>query len=72
MEAKKKHIIQIPTSKNGNSITKARKRFLKEEEKQTKEKKDFTDLESSPRVSQQNKFASACWARYPLEVTKQQ
>ena len=55
MEAKKTFL----TSKNGNSITKTRRRFLKEEEKQNKNKKDFTDLKSSPRVSRQNKFESA-------------
>ena len=53
----KKHIIQILTSKNGNSITKTRRRFLKEEKEN--KKKDFTDLESSPRVSRQNRFESA-------------
>ena len=43
-----------------------------EEEKQNEQKKDFTDLESSPRVSRQNKFDSASFSAYPLELTKQQ
>ena len=33
--------------------------FWKKKKNRTKKKKDFTDLESSPRVSRQNKFASA-------------
>ena len=37
-----------------------------------KKKKDFTDLESSPRVSRQNKFNLASFSAYPLELTKQQ
>ena len=69
--AAKKHIIQIPTGLNGNSATNTRRRFLKEE-KQNEKKKDFTDLESSPRVSRQNKFKSASISAYPLELTKQQ
>ena len=67
----KKHIIQIPTGLNGNSATNTRRRFLKEE-KQNEKKKDFTDLESSPQVSQQNKFTLASFSAYPLELTKQQ
>ena len=50
----KKMSSRSPTSKNGSSITKTQ-RFLKEE-KQKQKKKDFTDLESSPQVSRQNKF----------------
>ena len=68
----KKHIIQTSTGLNGNSVTNTQRRFLKEEEKQNEKKKDFTDLESNPRVSRQNKFESALFSAYPLELTKQQ
>ena len=69
----KKHIIQIPTGLNGNSATNTRRRFLKEEKQNEKKKeRDFTDLESSPRVSRQNKFNLASFSAYPLELTKQQ
>ena len=69
MAAKKTHH-QIPTGFNGNSATNTR-RFLKEEKQNEKNKKDFTDLESSPRVSRQNKLESASFRAYPLELTKQ-
>ena len=71
MEVKKKHIIQTPTSKNGNSITKTRRRFLKEDEKQNKEKKISPISNRALECHDKTNPHQLHSALYALELTKQ-
>ena len=59
MEAKKNISSRSLPVKTAIQLQRHEEGFWKKKKNRTKKKKDFTDLESSPRVSRQNKFASA-------------
>ena len=67
----KKHIIQILTSENGNSITKTQ-RFLKEEVKQNQNKKMSPTSNQALECHNKTNSNQLRLARYPLELMKQQ